>query len=81
MQPGSLAARAAGSERLVVKSHHHQGVEEVGRGLVASGWAADDEVIEAIESGEGEFVLGVLWHPEEDPGDRVIPTLVEAAGR
>lgn len=79
LRPGSLAARATGSERLVVKSHHHQGVEEVGRSLVASGWAADDEIIEAIESGDGGFVLGVLWHPEEDPGDRVIPTLVEAA--
>ena len=79
LQPGSLAARATGSERLTVKSHHHQGVDEVGRSLVASAWAADDEIIEAIESEDGEFVLGVLWHPEEDPGDRVIPTLVEAA--
>jgi putative glutamine amidotransferase len=79
LEPGSLAARAAGSERLVVKSHHHQGVDEIGRGLAASGWAVDDKVIESVESADGGFVLGVLWHPEEDLEDHVIPALVETA--
>ncbi len=44
LEPESLAARAAGAERIVVKSHHHQGVERVGEGLVVSGWSTDDEV-------------------------------------
>jgi putative glutamine amidotransferase len=79
LELGSLAARAAGSERLVVKSHHHQGVDEIGRGLAASGWAVDDKVIESVESADGGFVLGVLWHPEEDLEDHVIPALVETA--
>jgi putative glutamine amidotransferase len=79
LEPDSLAARSAGSERLVIKSHHHQGVGEVGDALQASGWDADDEVIEAIESPDGDFTLGVLWHPEEDPDDRVIPALVARA--
>jgi putative glutamine amidotransferase len=79
IRPDSLAARAVGSERLVVKSHHHQGVDAIGNNLVPSAWATDDEIVEAIESADGEFVLGVLWHPEEDPGDHVIPTLVETA--
>ncbi len=48
-QPGSLAARAAGAERLSVKSHHHQGVDALGDGLVATGWAEPDDVVEAIE--------------------------------
>jgi putative glutamine amidotransferase len=78
LEAGSLAARAAGAERLTVKSHHHQGVAEPGEGLRASGWADDDATIEAIESDDRGFVLGVLWHPEEDPGDRVIPALVAA---
>jgi putative glutamine amidotransferase len=77
LAPGSLAAQAAGSERLSIKSHHHQGIGEIGEGLEATGWATDDEVIEAIESPGGGFTLGVLWHPEEDPGDRVIPALIE----
>jgi putative glutamine amidotransferase len=80
LEPGSLAARSAASERLVIKSHHHQGVGEVGDGLEATGWDMDDEVIEAIESPGGGFTLGVLWHPEEDPDDRVIPAFIERVG-
>jgi putative glutamine amidotransferase len=79
IEPGSLAARAAGTERLTVRSHHHQGVDRIADGLNATAWATDDESVEAIESGDGDFVLGVLWHPEEDPADRVIPALVEIA--
>jgi putative glutamine amidotransferase len=79
IEPGSLTARAAGSESLLVKSHHHQGVDRVPDSLSASAWATDDDSIEAIESGDGAFVLGVLWHPEEDPGDSVIPFLVSRA--
>jgi putative glutamine amidotransferase len=80
IEPGSLAARAAGSEHLVVKSHHHQGVDSIPATLTASAWATDDASVEAIESPDGGFTLGVLWHPEEDPEDRVIPALVEVAG-
>ena len=47
---------------------------------LASAWATDDDSVEAIESGDGGFVLGVLWHPEEDPADGVIPSLVSRAG-
>ena len=39
LQPGSLAARAAGSEETPVKSHHHQGVKQVGEGLQTTGWS------------------------------------------
>jgi putative glutamine amidotransferase len=81
LSPGSLAARVEGAERAVVKSHHHQGVDTLGEGLVASGWAIPDGVVEAIELDEGEhpFALGVLWHPEEDERSRVVAALVEAA--
>lgn len=79
LEPGSLAARAAGRERESVKSHHHQGVGRVGRGLVVSGQAASDSVLEAIELPGRRFVLGVLWHPEEDEASRVIGALVEEA--
>jgi putative glutamine amidotransferase len=79
IEPGSLTARAAGTERLTVKSHHHQGVDRIAEGLTASAWATDDDSVEAIESEDGAFALGVLWHPEEDPEDRVIPALIERA--
>jgi putative glutamine amidotransferase len=75
LDPGSLAARAAGSESTPVKSHHHQGIKEVGRGLKVTGWAEDD-VVEALEDPSCRFVLGVLWHPEEDENSQLIKALV-----
>jgi putative glutamine amidotransferase len=79
LEPGSLAARAAGAERLMVRSHHHQGVDELGEGLVASGWSASDDLVEAIELPGHRFALGVLWHPEEEERSGVIASLVESA--
>jgi putative glutamine amidotransferase len=79
LEPGSLAARAAGDERLSVKTHHHQGLAEIGAGLDQAGWTDDGETVEALESAGHRFVLGVLWHPEEDPEDRLIPALVGRA--
>lgn len=79
LDPGSLAARAAGGERERVRSHHHQGVDRVGDGLVVTGRAADDGIVEAIEDPDHPFVLGVLWHPEEDDASRVVSSLVDAA--
>ncbi|HYZ29050.1 MAG TPA: gamma-glutamyl-gamma-aminobutyrate hydrolase family protein [Thermoleophilaceae bacterium] len=66
LEPDSLAARAAGGERLRVKSHHHQGVANLGDGLLVSGRAVEDDLVEAIEAPDRTFALGLLWHPEED---------------
>jgi putative glutamine amidotransferase len=74
--PGSLAARAAGSESAPVKSHHHQGIKEVGSGLEVTGRAAEDDAVEALEDPNCQFVLGVLWHPEEDEKSQLIKALV-----
>jgi putative glutamine amidotransferase len=79
LEPGSLAAEAAGTTQLAVKSHHHQGLDELGTGLVASGWSHGDDLVEAVELSGHPFALGVLWHPEEDSGSRLIPSLVAAA--
>ncbi len=80
LEPGSVAALAAGAETLTVKSHHHQGLDRLGEGLRASGWSVSDEVVEAIELPEREdFALGVLWHPEEEVRSAVIAALVDAA--
>jgi putative glutamine amidotransferase len=79
LEPGSLAARASGAERRTVKSHHHQGVAELGEGLVASGFSEPDRVIEAIELPERRFALGVLWHCEEDERSALFGALVAAS--
>jgi putative glutamine amidotransferase len=79
LEAGSLAARAAGAERLAVKSHHHQGIDRLGDGLRVTGWSVPDELSEAIELDDGAYALGVLWHPEEDVRSAVIGSLVDAA--
>jgi putative glutamine amidotransferase len=78
LESGSLIARAVGGERTHVKSYHHQGVRDIGTGLRATGWASADGLVEAIEGDDG-FVLGVLWHPEEDDASELIGALVRAA--
>jgi len=78
LEAGSLAARVVGDEHTEVKSAHHQGLDELGEGVVASGYA-DDGLVEAIELPDREFAVGVLWHPEEDERSRVVGALVEEA--
>jgi putative glutamine amidotransferase len=79
LTPGSLAARAAGEELHVTKSHHHQGVARLGEGLKITGRSTLDELPEAIEAPSRRFLLGVQWHPEADEKSRVVAALVGAA--
>jgi putative glutamine amidotransferase len=76
---GSLAARAAGEEIHATKSHHHQGVARVGRGLEVTGISVLDDLPEAIEAPGRRFVLGVQWHPEADERSRIVAALIEHA--
>lgn len=80
LEPGSLAARAAGELLHGTKSHHHQGVDRIGDGLVVTGTAPLDGLPEALELPSApSFVLGVQWHPEADARSGVIAALVGAA--
>jgi putative glutamine amidotransferase len=74
LEPGTLAARACGQLRHQTKSHHHQGVDRLGDGVVASGWSVLDGLVEAIEVPDAAWALGVQWHPEVDPRSRVLRT-------
>ena len=49
LSEGTLAARAAGETEHETKSHHHQGIDRLGEGLVVSGRSTLDELPEAIE--------------------------------
>jgi putative glutamine amidotransferase len=79
LAPGSLAAKAAGELVHATKSHHHQGVDRLGEGLVESGWSVLDGLVEAIEAPEQSYALGVQWHPEVDRSSRVVASVVAAA--
>jgi putative glutamine amidotransferase len=76
---GSLAAAAAGETTHATKSHHHQGVDRLGKGLIVSGASTLDELPEAVELLERRFVLGVQWHPEADPASHIVGAFVAAA--
>jgi putative glutamine amidotransferase len=79
LEPGSTAARIFGTERLAVRSHHHQGIDRVGAGLRATGWAEPGGAIEALEVPNRRFALGLLWHTEEDRHSPAITGLCKAA--
>ena len=51
------------SSRVPVNSMHHQGIKQLGSGLVASA-IAPDGLIEAVEGADDAFLIGVQWHPE-----------------
>ncbi|MGH2852924.1 MAG: gamma-glutamyl-gamma-aminobutyrate hydrolase family protein [Solirubrobacteraceae bacterium] len=92
LREGSLVARVAGETKHATKSHHHQGVDRLGDGLVVSATSTLDDLPEAIELDAGigatgtdlnggRFVLGVQWHPEADEASPIVRALVAAATR
>ncbi len=68
--PEGLAATDEDDDtiELVVNSYHHQAVthERVASGLRAVAWAASESgrLVEALESRDGRWVVGVQCHPE-----------------
>ncbi len=89
ISPGSKMAAVVGSGGFVrVNSRHHLGITEVRKSasLMASAYSLEDGVIEALESPEHDWVIGVQFHPErrlEVPPhfDRLFDGLVERARR
>jgi putative glutamine amidotransferase len=86
LQEGSRAAQALGAAELAVNSFHHQAVDRLANGLVATGWS-EDGLIEAAESpADSPWLLAVQWHPEEMHAEAKAPerglfrALVAAAG-
>jgi putative glutamine amidotransferase len=74
---GSRLAGILGEGAHVVPTHHHQGIDKLGAGLVATAWA-EDGTVEAVEL-DGVFALGVQWHPESGENPALFRALVAAA--
>jgi len=72
--PGSLLG-----EGVDVPCHHHQAIDRLGSGMVASAWAQDG-TIEAAWVPRRRFLLGVQWHPEVRDDPALFTALVKAAG-
>jgi putative glutamine amidotransferase len=84
IEPGSQLAGILGRTEAAVPTHHHQAIERLGTGLVATAWT-DDGVIEAAEfeaaafqSGQS-FAIAVQWHPEAGHDPSLFIALIEAA--
>lgn len=72
---GSRLSATTKSGPLVCSSHHHQGVDRLGKDLVATGHSPDG-LIEAIERRPNDpddvqlpWMVGVQWHPEDTAAD------------
>jgi putative glutamine amidotransferase len=61
--PESRLSQILERQRTKVNSFHHQGVAELGAGLIVTGRASDGTV-ESLEAVDREFVVGVQWHAE-----------------
>jgi putative glutamine amidotransferase len=69
-----LAAAYGETGHRVVNTIHHQAIDHIAPGWVATAWA-EDGVIEAIEPADPDLpVLAVQWHPEKirAEGDQVL---------
>jgi putative glutamine amidotransferase len=83
----SQLAAVLGRTETAVPTHHHQAIDRLGSGLVATAWT-DDRIIEAAELSQGEgpgrgapFMIAVQWHPEAGDDLSLFTALVAAAGR
>ncbi|CAN0104229.1 unnamed protein product [Phaeothamnion confervicola] len=62
---GSLIAQTVGTTHLEhCHSVHHQGIDRLADGLVATGWSEDGQ-LEAVERRGSTWVVGLQWHPED----------------
>jgi putative glutamine amidotransferase len=63
---GSKLAAALHTSTTLTNSTHHQAISTAGEGLTITG-RAPDGTVEAIETDDDAFVVGVQWHPEKLP--------------
>ncbi|NII69813.1 gamma-glutamyl-gamma-aminobutyrate hydrolase family protein [Microbacterium ulmi] len=66
---GTALAGLLGAGEFDVHSYHHQGVDRLGDGLVATA-QTDDGLVQAFESDGDSYLVGVQWHPEENADDK-----------
>jgi putative glutamine amidotransferase len=63
IEAGTRLARLFAAERGKINSLHNQGIDRIGDGLVVAGRDLDG-IVQAIESPDQPFLMGVQWHPE-----------------
>ena len=87
IEPASRLARILKTTSIKVNSLHHQAVDRLGAGLIATAWAPDG-IIEALELADPSaerYLIGMQCHPEDiqeqEPMRWLFDSFIEAARR
>jgi putative glutamine amidotransferase len=84
LESGTRVLGVMSEPTVMVNSHHHQGVRDLGSGLRVAG-RAPDGLIEAVELPDHPFGIAVQWHPEwlidQAATRRLFQAFVEAASQ
>tara|TARA_B100001146_G_scaffold215022_1_gene216910 strand:+ start:120 stop:941 length:822 start_codon:yes stop_codon:yes gene_type:complete len=75
LREGTKIREILGRARVAVRSAHHQAVDAIGAGLVASA-VAEDGIVEGTEHTGRRWVVGIQWHPEERGADALDRRLI-----
>jgi putative glutamine amidotransferase len=68
IQENTLLSELTTEKNIKVNTTHHQAVDKVAKGLTVSA-RAPDGIIEAVESNDYRFLVGVQWHSEYQNSD------------
>lgn len=87
VEQASRLGRAIGTGRIEINSYHHQAIKDVAPNLDVTA-RADDGLIEAVESRDHDWIVGVQWHPERheatcsdrDPNIRLFRAFADVVG-
>jgi putative glutamine amidotransferase len=85
IEEDSRLRQIVGQSRVGVNTSHHQSIDKVAPGLVATAWATDG-IVEAVESRDYTFLVALQCHPEElwrkhTWARRLFSEFVDAAGQ
>jgi putative glutamine amidotransferase len=71
-------------KRIDANTSHHQMAKKIAPGFVVNAWSEKDEVVEGIETKDGNFLICIQWHPElmKNKGSRLLfDSLIRAASK
>lgn len=78
LEPGSRLAAILDEGVPEAFCHHHQAIDRLGAGLVATAWAPDG-IVEAVEAAGHPFAIGVQWEACDTADERLHRALARAA--
>lgn len=65
----TVLSEILGAGETHVHSYHHQGIGQLGKGLVVAA-RSDDGLVQAFVDASTPHIVGIQWHPEENADDR-----------